>query len=89
MAFRLLLSAFLQLGHTRVISSVLSSFSSVKLTVTSVLRESLCGWSSEEAGHIGVSFVDFGTLWRVLDVFEDGVREGTQKDGSRDLEASV
>ena len=58
------------------------SFSSVKFTVTRVLRESLCGLSSGEAGHSGASFGGFATLWRVLDVFEDGVREGTQKDGS-------
>lgn len=56
----------------------LGSLSSAKFSVTSVCREYGCGFDGSAAGHMGDVFVFFATLCKVLFVFEDGVREGSQ-----------
>lgn len=76
-ALELLFSALRQLGHMRLFCPVFSSVASVKLTVISVLREYECSLSGGEAGHIGANFGGFCS-----GVSTDGVKEGTQNDGS-------
>lgn len=55
----------------------------LNVTGMSVLRDKGCVSFSDDAGHIGDSFVGFvGSL-----SFVEGVREGTQKEGSFSLAA--
>ena len=46
------------------------------------------GFLKADAGQIGFNFGGFDVSWRVSLVLEDGVREGTQKEGNCDFEAS-
>ena len=55
----------------------------LKLIVIKDLRESECLLLGNEAGHNGVSFGGFASF----ELFIEGVREGTQKEGSVGLAA--
>lgn len=46
-----------------------------------VCREYGWGSSALEAGQMGDAFTFLAMVWRVLDVLDDGVIEGTQKEG--------
>lgn len=74
-----LLSPFLQLGQIRMVSPDFSSFSSVKCTVTRDLSEYPCLFVGLEAGHIGFSFLGLTSLPLSA---TDGVKDGTQNEGS-------
>lgn len=85
MAFNPLFNPFLQLGQTRNVSPDLSSFSSLKSTVTNVFNEYPCLFSGDEAGHIGLSFTGFASAPFSV----DGVKDGIQNDGNCDLADSL
>ena len=84
-AFSPLLRPFLQLGQTRIVSPDLSSFSSVKCTVTSDFNEYPCLFSGDEAGHIGFSFNGFVSAPFSV----DGVKDGIQNEGNCDFAESL
>jgi len=76
-----LLKAFLQDGQIRWAVFVVVLCSSVKATVMRVCREYGWGLSALEEGQMGVAFAFLTMVWRVFDVLDVGVIEGTQKDG--------
>ena len=94
MAFRPLLSPFLQAGQIsaevsvalEVIEVVESEDEVLKVMGTRVFRESGCEWVVDEAGHIGLSFSGLADEAELLALLE-GVREGTQKEGRVGLAA--
>lgn len=79
-------STFLQAGQMRVGTSDEGSLDSavVKLMETRDLREN--GWGFVDEGHIGESLEALSVEALTL-TLEEGVREGTQKDGRVGLEA--
>lgn len=94
MAFNPLLSPFLQAGQIsaevsvafEVVEGADSDDEVLNVMGMRVFRESGCEWVVDDAGHIGLSFSGLVDEAGPL-VLLEGVREGTQKEGSVGLAA--